>query len=68
MGVRRGVYRILVGNMRKRDHLEEPGIDGKIILSWIFRMWDGMGGHGLDYVVQDRDRWQTLVNVGRMQL
>ena len=28
------------GNMRERRHLEEPGIDGRIILRWIFRKWN----------------------------
>jgi hypothetical protein len=28
------------GNLRERDHLEAPGIDGRIILRWIFRKWD----------------------------
>ena len=28
------------GNLRVRDHFGEPGIDGRIILSWIFRKWD----------------------------
>ena len=43
----RNVYKVLVGgNMRDRDHLEDPGTDGRIILRWIFRKWDG--GHGLD--------------------
>jgi hypothetical protein len=29
------------GNMRERDHLEDPDVDGKIILRWIFGsgMW-----------------------------
>jgi len=40
MGDRRGVYTVLVGNLRERDHLEDPGEDGKIILRWIFRKWD----------------------------
>jgi hypothetical protein len=34
------------GNLRKTDHMKEPGVDGKTILRWIFRKWDG--GHGLD--------------------
>jgi len=28
------------GNLRERDHLENPGVDGRIILRWIFRKWD----------------------------
>jgi hypothetical protein len=39
--MRRDVCRVLVGgNLRKRDHLGDAGIDGRIILRWIFRMWD----------------------------
>jgi hypothetical protein len=34
------------GNLRERDHLGDPGIDGWIILRWICRKWDV--GYGLD--------------------
>jgi len=26
--------------MRERDHLGDPGVEGMIILRWIFGMWD----------------------------
>jgi hypothetical protein len=32
MGERRGVYRVLVGNLRERDHLGDPSVNGRIIL------------------------------------
>jgi hypothetical protein len=46
MGERRGAYRVWWGNLRERDHLENPGLDGRIILRWIFKC--GMWGLGLD--------------------
>jgi hypothetical protein len=24
----------------QRDHFKDPGVDGRIILEWIFRKWD----------------------------
>jgi hypothetical protein len=40
MWERRGIYRVLVGNLKERDHLGDPGVDGRIILRLIFRKWD----------------------------
>jgi hypothetical protein len=40
--------------------LEGPGIDGRIILKWIFKKWDGGGMDWID-MAQDRDRWRALV-------
>jgi len=47
------------GNLRERVHLEDPGVDWKIILRWIFGKCDG----GTDWIdlAQDRDKWRALV-------
>jgi hypothetical protein len=49
------------GNLRERDHWGDPGLDWKIILEWIFRMWnvEGMDWIGL---AQDGDRLRAFVN------
>jgi len=28
------------GYLRERGHMGDPGVDGRIILRWIFRKWD----------------------------
>jgi len=50
-----GFYR---ENLRERDHLGDPGLDGRIILRWIFTNWD------FDWIelAQDSERWRALVN------
>jgi hypothetical protein len=41
MGERRGVCRVIaVETLSERNHFEEPGLDGRIILKWISRKWD----------------------------
>jgi hypothetical protein len=42
IGERRGVYRVLVGKPEGKRPLGDPGVDGRIILRWIFREW-GVG-------------------------
>jgi len=28
------------GNLSERDHLGDRGVDGRVIIRWIFRKWD----------------------------
>jgi hypothetical protein len=58
VGERRDVYRVLVGKPEGR----RPGIDGTIILRWIFRKWDW----GMDWIDlnQGRGRWRPFIKCG----
>jgi hypothetical protein len=40
--------------------LEDQGVDGRIILKWIFKKW--FGRIDLINLAQDRDMWRELVN------
>ena len=39
-----------LGNLRDRDHWGDPDVDGRIILRWIFRKWEGVVGTGWSWL------------------
>jgi len=39
-GEKRCIQGVGGGSLRERDHLEDPGVNGRMILRWIFRKWD----------------------------
>jgi hypothetical protein len=48
MGKREVCIGVWWGNLRERDHWGDPGVNGRIILGWIFRkrdvgVWAGLG-------------------------
>jgi hypothetical protein len=52
MGKEAVYIRFWWGNLRVRDHLEDPGVDGRIILRlrWMFRKWDVGVWSGLSWL------------------
>jgi hypothetical protein len=38
----------------------DPGVNGRIILKWIFKEWNG----DMEWIelAQDRDKWRALLN------
>jgi hypothetical protein len=50
VGEGRGVHRVLVGKPEGKRPLGRPRLDGRIILSWIFRKWEGVMGSGWSWL------------------
>ena len=46
MGERRVYTGFWWGKLRERNRKEDPGIDGRIIIGWVFKKW--VVGYGLD--------------------
>jgi hypothetical protein len=51
----------MVGKSEGKNDWEHQGLEGRIILRWIFRKWDVLG-HGWIELAQDMDRWWAFVN------
>ena len=58
---KRGTYRVLVGKPEGKNHLEDPEVDGRIILIGSSRR--GMGGIDWIYRTQNKDKWRAVVKV-----
>ena len=41
---------VRICNLRERDHWGDPDVDGRIILRWIFRKWEGVVGTGWSWL------------------
>ena len=38
------------GNLRERDQMGDQDVDGRVILIWIFRKWEGVVGTGWSWL------------------
>jgi hypothetical protein len=61
IGEGRGVHSVLVWKPERKRPVGDPDVDGRTILRWIFRKWEGVVGDWMK-LAQDRDRWRALVN------
>ena len=46
----RGVHKVLMGKPEGKNHWGDQDVDGRIILRWIFRKWEGVVGTGWSWL------------------
>jgi hypothetical protein len=49
------------GKLKKRNQLENPGVEGRKILKWVLQEIDRKGADWI-HLAQDRDKWRAPVN------
>jgi len=56
---RRDAYGVLVGRPEGKNHLVDLSVDGRVILKYTFKKWEG----GMDWIdlCQYTERWRALV-------
>ena len=47
----RGVHKVLMGKPDLRGHWGDQDVDGRIILRWILRKWEGVVGTGWSWLM-----------------
>jgi hypothetical protein len=54
------VYSVLVGNPEGKSHVEDQGVDGRMVWKWTLGRL--VGGVEWIHLAQDRERWRAVVN------